>query len=225
MKGFILAVFLALNTVVLAQAPKVEPKDGPVAKMIGPSAAKVGQQLKYTTEGSVGKDIQFSISPPTTGFEPVKLLDGKDTPGIIFTPSKAGTYYIAVMLNENNKTGHTILVLSVTGNSPAGVESFPMKDALMYDKANDKEFDEYVQKMEDFFGRMEKIAEASSNWEQFNKSLVEASAAALDTHMSASRKAIKGHLTERFAKVTNPIDKALIRQVQNEIVSTIRAAR
>lgn len=224
-----LATVLLLAPMTYGQDAKTKATDtdtkSPVAKIVGPEKAKVGEQLKYTTDGSVGQDIQFSISPPSASFEPVKLLDGKDTPGVIFTPNKPGTYYIAVMLNSNNKTGHTILVLNVLGSDGGSVptEYFPLKEAMATDKANDKDYVEFAQKMEEFFGRMNSIANASTTWGQFNKSLLEASSDALDTHMPASRKVIKEYLITKFPKTDGPINKDTIKTAQSEIVATIRA--
>lgn len=214
-----------------APAPKADPDaKAPVAKITGPSKAKVGEQLKYTTEGSKGSDILFSISPPTTGFEPVKLLDGKDTPGVIFTPSRSGVYYIYVMLNDNGKTGYTLLVLEVGGGipNPSNPDKpfFSLKDALHSDFEKDAQSGQYVAQLEVLFEQWETLAYAANSWEQFNKMFKDASTASLEDKLPNTRKAISAYIGTRFPKsATDAYNRDLIKTVKNEILQTIRVSK
>jgi hypothetical protein len=216
-----------------APAPKAEPDaKAPVAKITGPSKAKVGEQLKYTTEGSKGSDILFSISPPTVGFEPVKLLDGKDTPGVIFTPSRGGVYYIYVMLNDNGKTGYTLLVLDVQGGGgnvdPVNPDKsfFALKEAIAADHEKDAQSGQYVAQLESLMGQWDALSAAASSWEQFNKMFKDAATTALEDKLQNTRKAIGAYIGTRFPKnASDSFNRDLVKTVKNEILQTIRVSK
>lgn len=210
-----------------------EVTQAPVAKIAGPIEANVGEQLKYTTDGSLGSDIQFSITPPTIAFEPVKLLDGKDTPGVIFTPSKPGTYYITTMLNANGKTAYVILPVVIKPYSTPPLDPinpdktyFNLKDALKTDRAADATTDAIIPELESLISKWDEIAKASDSWETFTKTFKDASGPVLGSKIPNVRKSIKDHMTQRFP--TNPnakFDPDLVARVKIEILQTIRLSK
>ncbi len=213
-------------------APKVDPDvKTPVAKLTGPQKAHVGEQLRYTTEGSSGADLLFSISPPTTSFEPVKLMDGKDTPGVIYTPSRPGTYYIYLMLNSNGKTGYALLILTVEGSIPPTPDNpdktfFNLKDAIKADKAADAQAGQTIAQLEALFGQWGTMAEASTTWPQFLKTFKDAATASLEDKLPASRKAIAEYIATRLPKDgATPYDKNLIKVVAGEVLQTVKLSK
>ena len=223
-------IFFGLCSMLLVAA---DPKQTDVlAKLDGPSTAKVGQQLKYSTEGSVGQDIKFSLSPPSPGFEAVKLMDGKDTPGVIFTPSSPGTYYIYVMLNANSKTAFATQILTVEGTiplpDPVKPDSpyFELREAIKLDKASDPQAPQYIAQFEAVVGQFGTIADNTTNWAQFNSVLKDAAKTALGDKIPETRKAVSQYIASKFPKDGNaPFDRAIIKTIQREILQTFKVSK
>jgi hypothetical protein len=133
--ALVTALSLAMSSAFADDPVPIGPKvkadpSGPVAKLTGPLKAKVGDQLVFTTEGSVGSDIKFTVNPPTVNFLVVKLVDEKDNIGAVFTPVRTGTFQIVMMLNQDGKTGFSTLTVTVEPPPPPPVpekEYFPIR--------------------------------------------------------------------------------------------------
>lgn len=208
----------------------------PVAKLAGPSECEVGQQIKFSSEGSVGADIQFSVSPPTISFEPVKLLDGKDTPGVIFTPSRPGTYYIYMILNSDNKTGFTVSIVSVKGQSAPVVPVVPIKPDQPYfdlkgsikaDRNNDAMSDQYLGSLLTLMDEWPGLADSALTFGDFTSSFRVAAQKVLPAgQLTETRRAIAAYMSSRFPKEpSQSTNKELIAAVRAEIVATIKVSK
>lgn len=245
-KTICVATFLLLVPICLGAdpvGPHKEIKDavkdvvvkGPLAKMAGPSDCDVGQQIKLTSEGSVGVDIQFSVSPPTTGFEQVKLMDGKDTPGVIFTPSRVGIYYIYMMLNGEGKTAYTILIVNVKGPPAPAPDNpdetkrtfFQLRPAIKADMDGDAQTGQYLGTLLTLMDEWSTIADNTKVFSEFTATFRASAKKALeDGKLTETRRTIAAYMTSRFPKdPTTPVNKDLILAVKAEIVSTIKASR
>lgn len=224
-----------------------EPPAGPLAKLTGPTKATVGQQLKYTSEGSVGQDIQFTVSPSASTFEQVKLLDGKDTQGVIYTPVAAGTYYVYLMLNDVNRTAYATLTLQVSGQSspvivptptpptvpdkpvvivPTDKVFFDIKPALKKDRDGDEMAAQSVAQLEALFDELVDIGNKSTTWEQFINTFKDASKELIGDKLPECRKAIRDYMNTRFPRDPKAAyNRDLIKEVQKEILQTIKLSK
>lgn len=207
----------------------------PTIKLIGPANAHVGDQLTFTSEGSNAQDIQFTISPPTQFFVPVKLLDGKDTPGVIHTPVAPGVYYIQAVGNGNNRTALYVHIIQVEprDNTPPVVPITPnkvyipaLKAALETDSKTDQMFAQSVAQLESLFGQWGTIADASKDWAQFGKTFKDASATVIGDKLPTARKVISEYINSRLPRDGDAkYDPALIKTVLSEILQSIKLSK
>lgn len=207
----------------------------PIIKLTGPGNAHVGDQLTFTSDGSNAQDIQFTISPPTQFFVPVKLLDGKDTPGVIHTPVAPGIYYIQAVGNGNNRTALFIHIIQVEArdNSVPVVPITPnkiyipaLKAALETDAKTDTMFAQSVAQLESLFGQWGAIADASKDWTQFGKTFKDASATVIGDKLPASRKVISEYINSRLPRdADSKYDPQLIKTVLSEILQSIKLSK